>query len=77
MQRARDQGYKWDFDHGAVTDISEFDISRGTPETHMEWESTQQSGVQDANVNYAGEGPDLTNRLERRAEEIIDSEKTF
>ena len=75
MQRARDQGYKSGLYHGAVTDISEFDISRGTPETHMGMGVYTTTGVQDANVNYAGEGPDLTNRLERRAEEIIDSGK--
>lgn len=75
MQRAREQGYKSGLYHGGVTDISQFDISRGTPETHMGMGVYTTTGVQDANVNYAGEGPDLTNRLERRAEEIIDSGK--
>jgi len=75
MQRAQEQGYKPGLYHGGVTDISEFDISRGTPDSHMGVGVYTTTGVQDANVNYAGEGPDLTNRLERRAEEIIDSGK--
>lgn len=76
MQRAQDLGFDTDnvFYHGAVTDIAEFDLNRGTPESHMGTAVYTTTGTSDASKNYASlEGPDLSNKITRRAEEIIDS----
>lgn len=76
MQRAQDLGFDTDnvFYHGAVTDIAEFDLNRGTSESHMGTAVYTTTGTSDASKNYASlEGPDLSNKITRRAEEIIDS----
>jgi hypothetical protein len=76
MQRAQDLGFDTDnvFYHGAVTDIAEFDLNRGTPESHMGTAVYTTTGTSDASKNYASlEGPDLSNKITKRAEEIIDS----
>lgn len=71
MQRAREQGYKPGLYHGAVTDISEFDISRGTPETHMGMGVYTTTGAEDANTNYATvSGPDISNKIYQRVDEL-------
>jgi len=71
MQRARDQGYKSGLYHGGVTDISQFDISRGTPETHMGMGVYTTTGAEDANKNYATVfGPDINNKIYQRVDEL-------
>ena len=71
MQRAQEQGYKPGLYHGAVTDISEFDISRGTPESHMGMGVYTTTGAEDANRNYATvSGPDISNKISQRVDEL-------
>ena len=57
--------------HGTTHDFTEFDASvKGTKEGQFGAVNYFTSSEDDATSNYAGEGPDLTNRIERRFEEI-------
>jgi GNAT superfamily N-acetyltransferase len=57
--------------HGTTHDITEFDASiKGTKEGQFGAVNYFTSDQGDAAENYAGEGPDLTNRIEFRAEQI-------
>ena len=74
-QRAAEQGFDTSrvWFHGSTFDISEF---RGNlnPESHFGAAHYFSSNAGDASRNYAGEGPDLTQRIQIRAEQIA-SEK--
>lgn len=57
--------------HGTTHDFDVFDASqRGTKEGQFGAVNYFTSSFSDADRNYAGEGPDLTNRIQRRAEQI-------
>lgn len=74
MQRAKEQGYDVDNIqyHGSTHDITEFDASLANPENDMGKGVYLTDSIFDANNNYAGEGPDLTNRIQTTAERIQD-----
>lgn len=69
MQRAQDQGYEPIY-HGSTYDIEQIDLSGMNPESHFGQGFYSTTSPRDASVNYAGEGPDLTNRLQQRAEQL-------
>lgn len=56
--------------HGTTHDFSVFDATRGNLEGQFGAINYFTSSEQDASDNYAGEGPDLTNRIEQRVEEL-------
>ena len=72
MARAQEQGY-FPVYHGSTHNIKEFDLDKISPEGYFGKSIYTTTSPKDASINYAGEGPDLTNTLDRRAEEIIDS----
>jgi hypothetical protein len=72
MARAQEQGY-FPVYHGSTHNIKEFDLDKMSPEGYFGKSIYTTTSPKDASINYAGEGPDLTNTLDRRAEEIIDS----
>ena len=57
--------------HGSTHDFKAFDPTLGNPENHFGKAIYLTDSKQDVDVNYAGEGPDLTNRIEREAERIL------
>jgi len=61
------QGY-----HGTTHTFDAFDATRGNVEGHFGRVNYFSSDECDAHSNYVGEGPDLTKRIERRAESITD-----
>jgi hypothetical protein len=72
MQRAQEMGFTTDAYHGSTRDITSFDSSlHGSPEGHYGPHNYFTSS-QDDLLNYSGEGPDLTGRIEREAEQIAD-----
>jgi hypothetical protein len=56
--------------HGTTFDFSVFDALRGNLEGQFGAVNYFTSSEQDASDNYAGEGPDLTNRIDQRAEQL-------
>jgi hypothetical protein len=58
--------------HGTTHDFGVFTIERGNIENYWGAGFYFTSDPDDASRNYAGEGPDLTNRLERIAEQLAD-----
>ena len=56
--------------HGTTHEFSVFDALRGNMEGQFGAVNYFTSSESDAEVNYAGEGPDLTNRIDQRAEQI-------
>lgn len=58
--------------HGTTHDFSVFDALRGNLEGQFGAINYFTSSEQDATDNYAGEGPDLTNRVDQRAEQLED-----
>lgn len=58
--------------HGTTHDFDVFDAKRGNLEGQFGAINYFTSSKQDATDNYAGEGPDLTQRIELRAEELAD-----
>ena len=73
--RAKEQGFDTDniMYHGSTFDIKEFG-GQPNPESAFGSGYYFTSNPEDASVNYAGEGPDLTNRILRRAEELESDE---
>lgn len=74
MQRAADQGYVGGIYHGSTHDISEFDLDPMNPESHFGKGVYTTTSPEDASLNYAGEGPDLSNRIQQRAEQLESAE---
>jgi len=73
MKRAEEMGNTVDAYHGSPRDIKEFNSSLyGTPEGHYGANAYFTSSVDDVNANYSGEGPDLTNRIQRTMEQSAD-----
>lgn len=58
--------------HGTTHDFSVFDAEKGNIESQFGAINYFTSSEQDASDNYAGEGPDLTSRIDRRAEQLED-----
>jgi len=56
--------------HGTTADFTEFQKERANPESDMGAGFYFTNMSSDVEANYAGEGPDLTNKIERRAEQI-------
>lgn len=59
--------------HGTTHDLSQFDTSPANPEAHWGAGIYFTDSPSDASENYARVGPDLTNRIELRAEELMGS----
>jgi GNAT superfamily N-acetyltransferase len=57
--------------HGTTHDFDKFKLAKGNPENHLGKYPHFTSSPEDAAKNYAGHGPDLTGRIERRAEELM------
>lgn len=76
--RAKEQGFDTDniMYHGSTFDIKEFG-GQPNPESAFGSGYYFTSNPEDASINYAGEGPDLTNRIVRRAEELESDEIPF
>lgn len=72
MARAKAQGFDVDAFHGTTHDFDEFGSGRFEKGGHFGGGHYFSSDIDDVNVNYAGKGPDLTNRIERRAEQLED-----
>lgn len=56
--------------HGTTHGFDSFTKDRGNPENWYGRAYYFTDSVEDVNANYAGEGPDLTNRIVQRAEQI-------
>jgi hypothetical protein len=69
MKRAEEQGYEPIY-HGSTYDIERIDLNGMNPESHFGRGFYSTTSPRDASDHYAGEGPDLTNRLQRRAEQL-------
>ena len=72
LKRAEEQGYGDVLYHGSTHDIREFDGLLTNKENDMGQGVYLSDSLFDVNNNYAGEGPDLTNRIERTKEQIED-----
>jgi hypothetical protein len=60
--------------HGTTHDIKEFSMARGNPENAFGKGFYFTTSPEDASINYAGEGPDLTNRIDQLTERIESNE---
>lgn len=58
--------------HGSTGDIERFDLDLANPESDWGAGIYMTSSVDDVNANYAGFGPDLTQKIELEAERIAD-----
>ena len=56
--------------HGTTHDIPAFDTAKVSPEGDMGAGFYFTTSTEDASINYAGEGPDLTNKIEHLAERL-------
>ncbi len=63
--------------HGTTADWTEFDIDRTNPESDMGRGFYSSNTPDDVGNNYAGEGPDLTSRLEQEYERITSDENVY
>lgn len=64
-----------DWFHGTTHEFEKFSKAKGNPENHLGQYPHFTTSPEDAAANYAGHGPDLTGRIERRAEEILANPK--
>ena len=71
MARA-DELYPAEVYHGSTHDINEFDATNANPESDWGPATYTSTSMDDINPNYAGEGPDLTQRIQIQAERIAD-----
>jgi len=58
--------------HGTTSDFDTFDLKKSNPESDLGRGFYFTNNVDDVGINYAGIGPDLTNKIERTAERIAD-----
>ena len=70
LTRASDQGFNVDAFHGTTHDFDEFGSGRFEKGGNFGGGHYFSSDIDDVNANYAGRGPDLTNRIDQRAEQI-------
>jgi len=73
MDRAKALGFDVDNPvyHGTTHNFSQFNKKNINPESYMGSGYYFTSNPKDASINYAGLGPDLTYRLQRKTEEIL------
>lgn len=69
--RAANANFTVDALHGSTHDISAMDGSLANVEGDWGAAVYSSSSIDDVNANYAGEGPDLSNRLEARADQLV------
>jgi hypothetical protein len=66
---------------GTTHSFTAFDMDRMNPENDLGRGAYASSSIEDVRANYAGEGPDLTNRIEQRfdqlAEDVLDDPEAF
>ena len=72
MQRAKEMGFVTEAYHGTTHDIEAFNPVKANPESDWGPATYMTTSIDDVNPNYAGEGPDLTAQIIRRAEQIKD-----
>ena len=60
---------------GTTGDFSAFDMRRANIESNLGAGIYASNSKEDVAANYAGEGPDLTNRIERKMDEFRDSDE--
>lgn len=73
MQRAQEMGFDDEPLYiGSTFDIEELDLEKMSPESYFGRAIYTTTSPDDASINYAGEGPDLTNKIQLRAERIAD-----
>ncbi len=73
MQRAKEMGFDDEPLYiGSTFDIEELDLEKMSPEGYIGRAIYTTTSPDDASINYAGEGPDLTNKIQLRAERIAD-----
>ena len=70
--RMKEQGYTTPAFTGSTFDIREFKTSGANPESDFGRGTYATTSPLDATANYAGVGPDLTQRIELRAERLAD-----
>jgi hypothetical protein len=58
--------------HGSTADFESFDSARANPESDLGGGFYFTNATGDVGTNYAGEGPDLTQKIQREAERIAD-----
>jgi hypothetical protein len=58
--------------HGTTSEFDAFDRTRANPESDFGAGFYFSNTPEDVGANYAGLGPDLTNKIERRAEQLFD-----
>lgn len=72
MQRAEDLGFDdEELFIGSTYDIEDLDLDRMHSDSHFGKAIYTTTSPDDASINYAGEGPDLTNRIEQKAEDLM------
>jgi hypothetical protein len=72
MARAKEMGNTTDAYTGTTHNIHEFDASIANPESDWGKGVYATTSIDDVNQNYAGMGPDLTQRVELEAERVAD-----
>jgi hypothetical protein len=71
MQRAEDLGFDdEELFIGSTYDIEDLDLDRMHSDSHFGKAIYTTTSLDDASINYAGEGPDLTNRIQQKADEL-------
>jgi Large polyvalent protein associated domain 23 len=73
-QVADEAGYTIEGNHGTTHTFTVFDVSRGNIDNNLGRGIYLTNNEDDVTENYAGEGPDLTNRIEALAEKIQQDE---
>jgi len=70
MARSVDQGYNTDVYHGSTHNLTNMDALKTNIESDWGQGIYSSNNIDDVNANYAGIGPDLTSRIDRRMDDI-------
>jgi len=70
MARAKEQGYNTDAYHGSTHDLTNMDALKTNIESDWGQGIYSSNNIDDVNNNYAGLGPDLTSRIDRKMDDI-------
>ena len=70
MARAKEQGFDTDVYHGSTHDLTNMDAFKTNIESDWGQGIYSSNNIDDVNPNYAGVGPDLTSRIDRRMDDI-------
>lgn len=62
--------------HGTTHNFDKFSLAKGNIENHLGQYPHFTNSPKDASANYAGHGPDLTGRIEKKAEELMNYEES-